>query len=189
MIRAIGGSFARELGLRCLGYSSWLQQFRDVQKFDLFLGQRPLVSVVSVTDSDEEPLVLDTDYTVNYSSPSIYRPDGWLFLNATSLPSIQWHWNVTYFAGWWMPGSTGGAPAGASTFPDELQEAALVQLRWDFSKAKLSPFVRRMSKDGASVEFLTAADAGVARAEAASGPTLLLPEVRAALFKYRGLAI
>lgn len=107
--------------------------FKSLQK-NLVLSRRPVVEIVSVTESDTE--LSTTDYQFDAAAGILYRK---------SLTG----WCPNY--GWWALGNTVVEySAGYDEVPDDLKYAAIKYVQSEISQGTRDPFLKRIRIEGIS---------------------------------------
>jgi len=110
--------------------------FNRLQK-SIVLARSPLVSVISVTQSDS--VLATTDYAIDYAAGILYRTTFGYY----TFPDGPW--------GWWPNGSTiVEYSAGYEIVPDDLKYAAIKFLQAEHTTGSRDPNLKSLRIDGIS---------------------------------------
>ena len=139
IITEVTDEVERQAGVR-VWYREYLERVEGGGHEHLYLGARPIVSVVSVAD--------DSGYTVtegsDYDQFVVHQEDGSLL--RSSWPAIVW--TVRYFAGWYLQSMADPVPTGAYRLEAERPSLAgaifeAVKLTYEF---RSSPALLKRAK-------------------------------------------
>ncbi|MEI7605917.1 MAG: hypothetical protein WCJ64_00900 [Rhodospirillaceae bacterium] len=127
------------------GYSSTAQA-------KLMLSRCPVVTVTSITEGTDSPLVAGTDYEFDTETGFVYRLNGADSRRDWTAPKIT----VVYTAGFVLPSESGGSYlTTTSTLPDDVWRAAILLCRdWYLARSR-DVTMRSITLDGAAVTLGT----------------------------------